>query len=440
LPRSKQRDTSTLIQARTIERIVYSSLSLRVIKGFGMDDRFAWEKGRAIKVGRGNECDLQLHDTLVSRVHFHIEPHRDGIVLRDAGSKNGTFVKNMAVLEVFLESGCRIVAGNTTLLFEVKEEEIDLTKSPSLTIDEIVGSSPAMRKVVRTIEEYSRLGSPVLITGETGTGKELVAMAIHKLSKRAGPLVRFSGASASLATFESELFGHIRGAYTGADWDRIGAFREADGGTLFLDEIHCIPMSVQPRLLHALDHFEVKPLGSDTWEKVSTRVIAATNLDLSCLVDERKFYLDLFYRLCVLPLNVPPLREHLEDLPELVARFTEGEEGRPCRLTEDGLELLKSCPWPGNVRELKNVLERCLVYSKPETLSAGALQAALLASPAPNNRKLDDTDTKITLKEVEIQHIMDTLYKTAGNKRKAAKLLGISETALHAKLNRYGLR
>ncbi|MFC2174049.1 sigma 54-interacting transcriptional regulator, partial [Acidobacteriota bacterium] len=432
-----QDEKSTSRQGHIQDRIIFSRLKLKVIEGPDKGREAGWEKGSVFTVGRGSRADFRLSDNQISRIHMSIEPHRHGVLLCDKGSQNGTYINKLPIQQVSLKSGSRIEIGNTVLAFAIDNEEIDLTKPPTSENLGLVGSSESISKVRRMIEEYARLGSHVLIMGETGTGKELVAEAIHRLSGRSGPLVRFSGAAASTSTFDSELFGHVRGAFTGAERDRIGAFKEAEEGTLFLDEIDRIPLDLQPRLLHALDRREVKPLGSDDWFRVSVRILTATNKNLTQQVEEGKFHLDLFSRLSVLPLPVPPLREHLEDLPELIAHFTSEPDDQPCKIDPEALEILEHHDWPGNVRELMHVMERCIAVKKPETLDAQSVKQALEAFQLPWEPGQNNRETPVSLKDIEIKHIQETLDKTGGSRRKTAKLLGISEAALYAKIKRF---
>ena len=434
------REQTTAQVSESKGRFVYEKLILSVEKGPDQGKTATWQKGRSVKIGRIDECDFRLDDPRISRVHIALEPRPNGFLLKDLDSKNGTFVRKMAIKEILLDSECEIKIGGSILKFSIVKEEIDLDAPPSARIEGLIGDSPPMRRLTRAIEAYAPLESHVLISGETGTGKELVAQGLHQLSGRRGEFVRFSGAVAPSSTFESELFGHVRGAYTGAEYERLGAFREADGGTIFLDEIHRVPPDLQPRLLHALDNQEVKPLGSDRWVKASVRVVAATNKDLSDLVEKGAFQADLFYRLCVLPMHVPPLREHLGDVPALVDHFLREGGGIPPRLTEEAMNVLLAQRWSGNVRELKNIVMRCRALSPSGSMEARVVEQALRAYPSPGEKAPGSPTGDGTLLEVEKRRILEALEQAGGNKRKAAKILGISETALHAKLNRYGLR
>jgi transcriptional regulator with GAF, ATPase, and Fis domain len=231
-------------------------------------------------------------------------------------------------------------------------------------LPDVVGSSPAMREVYRLTRAVARAPTTVLLVGETGTGKELVAKAIHKLSLRAdGPYVSVNCGALAESLLESELFGHVKGAFTGAVQSRVGRIQAAQGGTLFLDEIGELPLGLQAKLLRFIEQGEVQRLGSTDNFRVDVRVVAATNAHLTDLVKERKFREDLYYRLAIFPIQVPPLRERLSDVPELVEAFLSDLSPRQLTITRDALEILRQHTWPGNVRELRNVIERASILA-----------------------------------------------------------------------------
>jgi DNA-binding NtrC family response regulator len=307
----------------------------------------------------------------------------------------------------------------------------------------IVGRSPAIRRVKELITSYARSAAPVFIQGESGTGKELVARAIHAESDRADAgFVAINCGALQASLLENELFGHARGAYTGATSEHRGLFEVADGGTLFIDEVCEMGPEVQTKFLRVLELGELRRLGETRTRQVDVRVVAATNRDVEAEVRAGRFREDLYYRLAVLPLEPPPLRHRLDDVPLLVRHYL-GRQGRmggaPRRLTDAALGQLQAHGWPGNVRELFNVLERALIVS-------GALEIGPRDLP-PLDRGLGhrsrDADTGPgrggTLEEVERRHVRRVLDAAGGNKTRAAKELGISLRSLYRKLEKYDL-
>ncbi len=311
-----------------------------------------------LTVGTAIGTSLRLADPAVSRVHCAIRATERGLELRDLGSKNGTFVNELEVVRAFIPNGARIRLGATTLVLSVREDAIEHPLATANALGDIVGVSPAMRRLYPVIERYGASDATVLITGETGTGKELIAEAIHRASaRRARPFFVVDCSALPRQLAEAELFGYVRGAFTGADADRDGAVAQADGGTLFLDEIGELPLALQPLLLRLLENKTVQRIGTSAHREVDVRVIAASNRDLRVEVNARRFRTDLFYRLNVLKLDVPPLREREGDVALLAQHFWEQfrpGESMPADLRAD----LESQSWPGNVRELRNAVER----------------------------------------------------------------------------------
>jgi two-component system response regulator AtoC len=306
----------------------------------------------------------------------------------------------------------------------------------------IVGGSPAIRELMRTLERVARSRSTVLITGETGTGKELAARAIHARSaEREMPLVRVNCAAIPETLIESELFGHVRGAFTGATASKRGKFALADGGTIFLDEIGRLPLDVQAKLLRVLQEREVEPLGASGPQPIDVRVVAATNRDLGRLVAEGRFQEDLFYRLNVIPVVLPPLRERREDVALLAEHFARKHAQRLGReapsLAPEALERLRSYPWPGNVRELENAIERAVVLGVASTITAGEL--GLPAAAPASGAALPGPRLKDNVEWAERQSVTAALREARCVKKDAAELLGISQRALSYYLSKYPL-
>jgi two-component system, NtrC family, response regulator HydG len=314
--------------------------------------------------------------------------------------------------------------------------------------DRPVGTSSAMTDVVTLAERVAPSEASVLILGESGTGKELLARMIHRSSaRREGPFVAFDCSALAPSLVESELFGHEKGAFTGAQKARRGLFREAQGGTLFLDEIGDVAPEVQNKLLRVIQEREVKPVGGDAFVKIDVRLLAATNKDLKAMIREGRFREDLYYRLAVLPLELPPLRDRKEDIPQLVAHFLERRRGagpRPVGISPEALERLAAYAWPGNIRELENVVERAAILSDGKLIQARDLPPLLNAQPIPTagGATLPLADDPRPLKarvadvvrQVERQAIVEALRVEDGSPTKAARRLGISRASFYNKL------
>jgi len=303
---------------------------------------------------------------------------------------------------------------------------------------EIVGTGPAMRTLQTAIDFVARSSAPVLVTGETGAGKELVASAIHARSaRRDRPMVAVNMSAIPQELLEAELFGHARGAFTGAAQLRKGLFTEADGGTLLLDEIGDMSFILQAKLLRVLQFGEIRPVGSDRAHYVDVRVIAATHRNLSALVKEGRFREDLFYRLDVLPLFVPPLRDRREDIPALAEYFLAQACQRaplsPVRsIGPDALRVLADAPWPGNVRELASAIERAVVFGVDEMIDASHLfQLSSVRSTAPAQAWPFPSDAPWTLRRLSRAYAEWTIGETGGNKERAARILGIDLSTLY---------
>ncbi|PKN42418.1 MAG: sigma-54-dependent Fis family transcriptional regulator [Deltaproteobacteria bacterium HGW-Deltaproteobacteria-18] len=308
----------------------------------------------------------------------------------------------------------------------------------------IIGNSEEIRKVVDLIEQVGPSEANVLILGESGTGKELVAQLLHEQSARAkGPLVKVNCAALPENLLESELFGYVRGAFTGAAQDKPGRFQLAGGGTLFLDEIGELPPTLQAKILRALQERIVEPLGGVTPVSIDVRFIAATNRDLPAMIAEGKFREDLYYRLNVLEIRIPPLRERIEDIPLLVDYLLEKlgrKNNRPVRtVSREFLDALGRHEWRGNVRELENVLERALILCRTDILDLRDLPDHLLA-PAPPSRPTQVVQSGESPLETAERHALEeTLRKYAGHRERTAQALGISRRTLQYRLKKYGL-
>jgi DNA-binding NtrC family response regulator len=320
--------------------------------------------------------------------------------------------------------------------FGDEEDEAEAEFIDDLPETEMIGSSPRMVEIYKQISKVAPTDATVLIEGETGTGKDLIARMIHRNSRRAAqPFVPVDCGAIAPSLLESELFGTLKGAYTGADRDRMGVFEAANNGTVFLDEIGDIEFGFQLKLLRFLQEREIRPLGSPRARKVDVRVVAATNRDMQKLVDEQKFREDLWYRLNVVRISVPPLCERSSDIPLLVHYFLVRYNGRyslDTRLTESGLKAMEDYSWPGNIRQLQHMMERLTILAPGGRIDAAAVKQAIeqMDSREGASESLADTET---------EQIRRVLAATNGNKSRAAKILGIERKTLYRKLERMGL-
>ncbi len=337
----------------------------------------------ASTIGSHPSNAVEIDDPTVSRFHCEIiDDDPRGILVRDLKSTNGTILDGVGVNEGYLRHGSRLLLGRAELAVEFAGA-VDATPcSPRASFGPLIGGSTCMRQVFTQLERAAQSDVTVLVTGETGTGKEAAAEAIHQNSQRAdGPFVVVDLSAIHPNLIESELFGHERGAFTGATAARAGAFEQAHGGTIFLDELGELPLDLQPRLLRVLEKREVRRVGQNEYRAVDVRVIAATHRDLRTQTNEGKFRSDLYYRLAVVCVRLPALRERMDDLPQLVenllTRLGASASERAALVTPAFLERLRDAAWPGNVRELRNHLERCYV------MGDGLLLTTPDATPVP---------------------------------------------------------
>jgi transcriptional regulator with GAF, ATPase, and Fis domain len=306
--------------------------------------------------------------------------------------------------------------------------------------DEIAGRSEAVRGMLRLVDRVTTSDVPVLLAGESGTGKELVARAIHGNGPRGGkPFVSENCGSVPETLLESTLFGHVRGAFTGASATRAGLFDVADGGTLFLDEIGEMPLSMQTKLLRVLQNGEIRPVGGERSRMVDVRIIGATHRDLEQMVAAGTFREDLFYRLNVVSIRVPPLRERREDIPLLVSRFVEKYGGgRRLKVTRAAMDRLGAFPWPGNVRQLENEVRRALVLAD-DRIDVGELSEEV-SRGGPSAARDAGLGLKARVDALETQLVRDALQKTSGNQTRAAEMLGVSRFGLQKMMRRLGIK
>jgi transcriptional regulator with PAS, ATPase and Fis domain len=401
--------------------------------------------GATVVIGSGVACDLRLRDPLVSRHHLDVHGEARGLRIIDRGSRNGTFFRGARVGEIVFTEDAELQLGATRLAIAIARDPVALPFSARTTFGGAVAHSEAMRHVFRVLEVAALRDVTVLLEGESGTGKEVLASAIHAESpRRDGPFVVVDCGAIPANLVESELFGHEKGAFTGAIAAHEGAFERAHGGTIFLDEIGELPLDAQPKLLRALEARAVRRVGGKSPIAFDTRVVAATNRRLKEAVRCKEFRQDLFYRLAVVHVVVPPLSDRREDVRLLAERFLrQAVHDEAARLPDPVVRLLESYSWPGNVRELRNVVDRFATFRQADPSSlfdahgstpgdAGGIDLRSLASLsyAEAKRRLLDAYHRAVIPRVIERH--------DGSVSKAAEALGMSRTNLYRVLQEMG--
>jgi DNA-binding NtrC family response regulator len=396
-------------------------------------------------VGADPGVDLSVTDPAVSRRHLGVRLTEGGVRVRDLGSKNGVFVDRARVLDGYCPIGAVLSFGGCRAEVVTTGERHAIPLSRAVRFGEVLGASVPMRALLARLERLAAEDQTVLIVGESGTGKELIARALHAEGKRAArPFIVFDCGAASPSLIEAELFGHARGAFTGAIATRQGVFEAAHEGTLLIDEIGDLPLELQPKLLRVLERREIRRLGETQVRSVDVRVIAATHRDLRALVKAGSFRQDLYYRLAVCEVRVPPLRERREDIAVLVDHLL-GELGSGKRsedMSKGTLELLESYDWPGNVRELRNIVARLLLF--PEEASNLLVSPSDVANDGAQALQRLDLPLKAAREFVvasfERRYLGAKIAAAQGNMTQAAASMGISRQYLYRLLEQHGLR
>ncbi len=365
-------------------------------------------------------------------VDLAVEAMRRGA--RDFIQKPWDNARLLAVLRTQVELAEALRRGR-----RLEAENMALRDESSSELPQIVAESPAMKSVLNLVERIGPADANVLITGENGTGKEVITRLLHSISsRRAKPLISLNAGALAEGVFESELFGHVRGAFTDAKADRVGRFELADGGTLFLDEIGNVPLNLQPKLLRVLETGDFERVGSSKTQKVNVRLLSATNADLHAEVAQGRFRQDLLFRLNTVEIRLPPLRDRIEDIPVLAEHFLKLHRERYRRpimgFTPEALDALRQHLWPGNVRELDHVIERAVLMSPGQIVTAFDL--ALEATP---DARLSARLEEMSLEDAERLLIKKALARFEGNANRAAEALGLSRSALYRRLQKYGL-
>ncbi len=411
-----------------------------VIKGPDRGESVRLEEGHSVAFGSAPTCEMVLTDKTVSRKHLTAELVDEEVIMVDQGSTNGTFIQGSRFEKIAIGFGAEVKLGRTVIKFLPDEEVVEPEPSQETAFGSIVGADTKMRQLFKLLQDVAATNATVLIEGETGTGKELIAEEVHNHSpRRDGPFVVFDCGSVPRELIESMLFGHVKGSFTGAITDRKGAFAEAHGGTLFRDEIGEMALDLQPSLLRVLDKRAVRKVGSNAYEKIDVRVVAATNRDLRAEVAKKTFREDLYYRLAVIRVTVPPLRERGADIPLLVNHFMQSFGPQLNCTTEDMSKLVRHS-WPGTVRELRNAIERACLLSRGNSIN---IDDALVQEAAPAlgiRTDLPFKEAKGQLVEMfEREYIEDLMRRHKMNLSAAAREAQIDRKHLRELIRKYAL-
>ena len=394
-------------------------------------------------IGTHDSANLVLTDRAVSRFHAELEIAATQVILADLGSRNGTAVDDVPVLRAPLRDGATIALGTSRVRFTIDTEHVEIPLANTERFGLVVGASPAMRAVMAELARIAATEATVLLEGETGTGKELASESIHRESRRReGPFLVVDCGAIPDELLESELFGHAKGAFTGADAERHGVFEAADGGTVLLDEIGELELALQPKLLRVLERREIRRVGESTYRPVDVRIIAATHRDLRAEVNAQRFRSDLYFRLAVAQVRLPALRDRTDDLPLLVEailtqfQMTDHPLADTLR-TQAFRERLAQHAWPGNVRELRNYIERCLVMRSP--MPPGSSTVTTDPAPIGATEPLKEARER-WLRVFEHAYLTDLLAKHDNNVTAAARAAGVDRIHLYRLLWRNGLK
>ena len=454
---NKEFDTQLLKNEENKDVVFQRKCQLIVLDGVKKGAKLDLNKP-LIKIGKREDNDFILDEKTVSRNHLEIVQSEDRYLLKDLESTNGTFINDIRVKEAYLSPGDIVRLGNVSAEFVAFDEKVQIEPSTQNQFGPLMGRSRKMRQIFSVLEKISPTTATVLIEGETGTGKDVVARAIHENSSRKNkPLIVFDCSAVAENLIESELFGHMKGSFTGAVSTRKGAFEEANGGTIFLDEIGELSLELQPKLLRALEQREVKKVGSNESIPIDVRVICATNRNLKKEVSEKRFREDLYYRLSVVKLFIPPLRERPEDISFLIehlltrGRFNIQPDGslKVTRVEDDALKMLSRYQWPGNVRELVNILERIVpmvdgnaitgqqvgyVFQELEREDEEATEKMMVDMALP----FKEAKQKV-VEQFEKEYLSSLLRRNHYNISKTAREAGVDRKHIRNLLKKYGI-
>jgi two-component system, NtrC family, response regulator GlrR len=417
------------------------------VEGFAL----TWKSQRVVvtdgkaQVGSGEGNTLVIDDPTVSRFHCELRIEDNRVMVRDLGSTNGTFIDGVRIRDGYLKDGSRLKLGTAEVEFKLEGTRHFLDVSDASTFGELVGPSAVMRLLFNVLEKAARTDTTLILDGETGTGKTRAASAIHEKSGRANkPFLVVDCGALPPTLLEAELFGHEKGAFTGAVNRRVGVFEEAEGGTVLLDEIGEMPLELQPRLLRVLEEKQIKRLGQNKFTPIDVRILAATHRDLRAEVNAGKFRADLYFRLAVVRVTVPSLRERLADLPA-IARTVLGQLGATARthprlFEETFLKSLMRAAWPGNVRELRNYLERCMLFDEEMPLGSATASESSESTPESWNGMSLTSARQRTIEQFERAYLEQLLQRYEGKVSQAAKEAEVDRVYLYRLLRKYGIK
>jgi len=436
----------------TATRAIPATGTIR-LRGATLDVVGGPDRGLSVKmesptltIGKGPAVDVRLTDPGISRRHLELAATADGLLVRDLGSRNGTWLGGCRIHEATLIQDVTLSFGQTSMQLRLAEGALDLELSPRSEFGGALGTSVAMRHVFALLDKAAKSSVTVLLEAESGCGKEVLAYALHQESPRAEqPFVAVDCASLPENLIESELFGHERGAFTGAIASRAGAFERANGGTIFLDELGELPLDQQAKLLRVLEKREIRRVGGSKTIPIDVRIVAATNRRLAEAVRRREFREDLYYRISVIRVVVPPLRDRREDIPALAQHFLERIRGSGAQVPADLAQVLLAHGWPGNVRELRNVVERWATFetARPEVLFGEAIHAPGSENKAGVLGGLGDLSSlpyheakRRVLEAFDRAYFPSVLARTGGVVAKAAELAQVPRPSFHRMLSR----
>lgn len=436
----------TLTMVRESERECVEMPSARIrLRGPDRKDTCVELGLDPVVVGSSPECDIVADEPYVSRRHCEFVRTPRGVVVRDLGSRNGVWMQSTRLLEALVVPGGSVTLGHLTLTVESDAKPVRIALSGGPCFGEAVGKSVAMRALFAGLEKAAQTDESILMLGESGTGKELLAQAIHQASPRnKGPFVVFDCGAVAPSLVESELFGHEKGAFSGAHTARTGLIQAAQGGTLFLDELGELPLDLQPKLLRALESRTIRPVGGNRTTSVDVRIVAATHRDVVQKIAAGEFRQDLYYRLAVVEVRIPPLRERRDDIPLLVERLL-AARNPPCTLADlppNTLDMLMAHTWPGNVRELRNTLSRILLFQSTDVLGPlGKAEAlpAKIPGTVPIDVPFHDARNALVA-DFERRYVMEQLRAHEGSVTAAAKAAGVSRQFLHKLITEHGVK
>ncbi len=444
-------NTITLPSSPEGDSIRIRKTKLLIISGPLQGEEFIINK-EAFTIGSGKQNDLSINDSTISKRHCEIKAEENGYSITDLDSTNGTFVQGLRISSAYLNPGSEFQLGKTHIVFCPLMEEREIPLSSCEAFGGMLGRSTAMRRVFHIAETYSPTDATIMITGETGTGKEIMAEEIHKHSRRnKRPFIVIDCAAMAKDLIESELFGHVKGAFTGANADREGAFEHADGGTVFLDEIGDLAPELQPKLLRVLEKREIRRVGDNRVKKINVRIICATNRRLDEEVNAGRFREDLYYRLSVVRIELPPLRRRKEDIALIAKRFITDLNG-PLAMKqvlnfESTIEILKRHDWPGNVRELRNLIEVAFLAAKPPVdLSAFLGLGRFIPAAMKEDDEIFHADRPFKdakndlIDEFERKYVKDLLERNGNNVSQSARAAGIERAYLQRLMKKYDIK